>query len=137
MVLFWFGMSIVLMVVELLSGTFVLAWFSVGAFFAGIMAVLRFDLSWQIIGFSLVSLGLVVTTRLIAAPLWSKKEDKLTNLEAIVGAQAVTLTDVSDTGGLVRLRGEVWSAMSESPIPAGRSVLVQSVEGVKLKVRKV
>ncbi|GMR23979.1 MAG: hypothetical protein BMS9Abin37_2462 [Acidobacteriota bacterium] len=40
--------------------------------------------------------------------------------------------------GYVKLRGELWVAelaVNEAPVPAGESVIVESVEGLTLKVR--
>jgi len=39
--------------------------------------------------------------------------------------------------GKVRIEHDVWSATSETPIPAGRKVVVKSSEGVHVMVEEV
>ncbi len=56
--------------------------------------------------------------------------------EALLGASAVVKTELNPEGS-VFLHGEIWNASCENQtIPVGESVIVDSVNGLKLKVRK-
>ena len=51
---------------------------------------------------------------------------------ALVGKKAVVLEEVTDTGGLIKLSGEVWSARTfdeNQVIPPGTLVDVMEIEG--------
>ncbi|MGD2079804.1 MAG: NfeD family protein, partial [Nitrospirota bacterium] len=45
-------------------------------------------------------------------------------------------SEVTSDGGTVKVHGEIWSAVSEEPIQADTKVVVESVEGLKLRVRQ-
>jgi membrane-bound serine protease (ClpP class) len=57
-----------------------------------------------------------------------------TGKEGLVGARGRTAGDVGPEGGHVTLQGERWAAEAEAPIPAGRTVRVVAVDGLRLKV---
>jgi len=64
----------------------------------------------------------------------SRKHVRLTGAAELVGLPAVTRTEVARRG-TVFVRGEYWQATSETVIPAGVDVRVDSVEGLLLHVR--
>lgn len=59
-----------------------------------------------------------------------------TGVEGLTGLDGTANTDVSSEGGMILLRGEYWSAVSDEPITKGETVTVESVSGLKVKVRK-
>lgn len=59
-----------------------------------------------------------------------------TGPEGIVGEEGSAQSDVSPEGGMVKVRGELWRAVSDTPIKAGEAVVIESVSGLKVKVRK-
>ena len=56
----------------------------------------------------------------------------------VIGAEAVVTEaiDNAQAKGLVKVKGAIWSARSadDRPIPAGATVTVKAIEGVKLIV---
>ncbi len=56
--------------------------------------------------------------------------------EGLVGLEGAARTDIGPEGGQVLLRGEIWSAYSDEPVEKGGKVRVESVTGLKVKVRK-
>ena len=65
---------------------------------------------------------------------------KLSNIGALIGQSGVVTAEIgSRSAGQVRVGDEIWRAEladeSSGPVEAGRSVVVQSVEGVTLRVR--
>ncbi|MFN3739650.1 MAG: NfeD family protein [Thermodesulfovibrionales bacterium] len=70
----------------------------------------------------------------LAFKAWKRKP--VTGAEGIVGLEGIARTDIRDDG-MVYVRGEIWSAMSDEPIKQGERVRVEAVSGLKLKVKKI
>ena len=67
-------------------------------------------------------------------------EGKLSNVGALIGQSGVVTAEIAPkAAGQVRVGDEIWRAEladeSSGPLEAGRTVVVQSVEGVTLRVR--
>jgi membrane-bound serine protease (ClpP class) len=92
--------------------------------------------------FMQVSLSFLLPTVLTAAAImftmaWlamkARQRAPVTGRESMIGEIARARTDVAPRGE-VFLHGELWEAMSETPIRKGDEAEVQSVEGLTLKV---
>jgi membrane-bound serine protease (ClpP class) len=92
--------------------------------------------------FMQVSLSFLLPTVVTAAAImfgmaWlamkARRRGPVTGKESMVGEIAMARTDVAPHGQ-VFLHGELWEAMSETPIRKGDEAEVQSVEGLTLKV---
>lgn len=60
------------------------------------------------------------------------------SLATLIGASAVALTPLAqDETGQIRVRGEIWRAVSDRPLPAGQRLLVVDVAGLTAHVRAV
>jgi membrane-bound serine protease (ClpP class) len=55
-------------------------------------------------------------------------------IEAMVGSQGIVAT-VKKTGCYIKVRGELWKAISDYPLRIGQEVVVVAVEGFKLVVK--
>jgi len=67
--------------------------------------------------------------------LKAQRQPPVTGKEGLVGAVGRTRTDVNpDRPGQIDLRGEIWRAVSRTPIAAGHPVRVRSNEGLTLLV---
>jgi membrane-bound serine protease (ClpP class) len=64
------------------------------------------------------------------------KRKPVTGSEGLIGIEGVANTVVTKDGGMVLLQGEVWSAYSDEPISKGEKVIVESVSGLRVKVRR-
>lgn len=64
------------------------------------------------------------------------KRKPVTGIEGLIGEYGTATTEVSKDGGTASLHGEIWSAYSDEPIPKGSRIIVDSVTGLKVKVRK-
>ena len=60
----------------------------------------------------------------------------VTGSEGLIGLEGIANTDITKTSGMVLLHGELWSAYSDEPISKGEKIVVESVSGLKVKVRK-
>jgi membrane-bound serine protease (ClpP class) len=56
-----------------------------------------------------------------------------TGAEALVGMRAEVVEDCAPRGR-VRLRGELWNAEANAPAQVGETVVVRSVDGLRLEV---
>lgn len=59
------------------------------------------------------------------------------NIDAYIGEAAVVIKDISTTEvGRVRINAEEWRAHAEEPISTGEEVVIVSVKGITLTVKK-
>ncbi|GJL77583.1 MAG: serine protease [Nitrospinaceae bacterium] len=80
--------------------------------------------------FILISLGVVYLA------IKSQRHRAVSGVEAMIGAEAIVRAELNPVGSVL-IRGEVWNAESEGKIEAGQKVIVDSVEGLKLKVKSI
>ena len=66
----------------------------------------------------------------------AQKKKKLTGIEGMVGKKGIAETDITHRGGKVFIEGELWNAYSDEEIKKGEEVVVDSIEGLKLKVKR-
>lgn len=59
-----------------------------------------------------------------------------TGVEGLVGSRGIVKNEITASGGQVQLHGELWAAISDEPLPAGTAVVVESVSGLTVKVKK-
>jgi membrane protein implicated in regulation of membrane protease activity len=69
--------------------------------------------------------------------LKKRTPDYATNVDALIGAPAITLTAVTERAGQIKLSGETWSARSSAAeISANVDVVVVAIEGATAVVEK-
>jgi len=82
-----------------------------------------------------VPLGLI-TAFLMTLAVRARHNKVVTGIEGLIG-EVGTAQGVLAPGGKVFVHGEIWNAISSSPIPAGSKVVVQKVDGLELRVAPV
>ena len=136
----WVVAGLVLGAAEIKISGFVLAWFGVGALIAGVVAALGFGITAQTLTFAAVSLSLFAMSRTIFHSLLMRTAagNVKVGTDAMLGAEATVIEALPANGnGTVRINGELWHARSvDGAIAAGSTVLVDSIDGLKLKVRR-
>lgn len=139
-VIFWFSLSAVLFIVELMTVGLVCIWWAIGAIVAGILAMLDASLPVQIIVQNIVSILLFLSIRPLVKDRMMKHTEK-TNVDSIIGKIGDVEEEISSGKGQgrVMLEGMDWLARSSdhSTIPVGTQVVVERVEGVKLIVKEL
>lgn len=91
-------------------------------------------ISWAvIIPVVAVSALLFIVTVTMAVRVHRQKAD--TGMEGMLGLEGEALSDIHESGQ-VFVHGETWSASSDEPIAKGKHVRVETIEGLKLKVKK-
>lgn len=139
MIILWLVVLIVAIVVEVISMGLTSIWFAGGALVAVFAAMLQVPVFLQVILFFAVSVLLLAFTRPVAVRYFNKDRVK-TNVESMVGRQAVVTSEIDNLQGIgqVTVAGQEWSARSFEEnlrIPVGAVVNVVSVGGVKLVVK--
>jgi membrane protein implicated in regulation of membrane protease activity len=135
--LIWLLAGLALAILEILTPGFVLACFSFGCFVAAIVAALDFSLSWQIGFFAVTTFVLFISARHLFGKLFgARKTPVFTNVDRLIGLTAITLEEVDEQHGQVKVEGEAWSARSGSgeKLPAGIKVRVLRIDSNKLIV---
>jgi membrane protein implicated in regulation of membrane protease activity len=129
--LIWLIGGIVLVAAEILSGDFFLLMLGIGALSAAVAEVLFGNTYISLGVFAVSSIGLVTFAR-----PWFKARFHGAivpdNIQALIGGKATALSRVDETGGQVKLNGEVWSARSfddKQVIEPGTSVTVMEITG--------
>ena len=140
MALFWTVLAVALAIVEMATAQMISIWFAGGAVGALIAQLCGANIYVQMIVFIAVSVILLAATRPFVRKFRANQEEQKTNVDGLIGKQAVITTDVnnlSETGAL-KLNGVDWAARSvdNSVIEKGTVVTVERVEGVKLIVKR-
>jgi hypothetical protein len=135
-VIVWAIIGVVLIIIELMSLTFVFAFFGVGALIVSITAWAGITpgLNGQFVVFSVSSLLMMFALRKTAKKLFFGSHDKPPDYKG----QMVKVVKAIPTGGegAISYRGSEWIAYSESAdaIREGSTVEIISLDGIRAKV---
>lgn len=134
--LLWMIAGLVLLILELFTTTFFLMWIAAAALLTALVS-LFVPLAWlQWVIFAVVSVLLVIITRPLARRLHNRSTVP-SNVDALVGQEAVVLETINDAAnsGRVRVRSDEWRARGAEIIPQGEVAIVTGIEGATLLVR--
>ena len=124
------------LVVEMLTVDLLFASLAFSAFMGAAAHALGFNMAIQGFIFGAAAIISLFLLRPIALRHLKKSTPNLaTNVDALIGAPALTTTPVTEQSGQVKLNGEIWSARSKmGEIPSASKVEVVSVEGATVVV---
>lgn len=134
----WLAALIFFVVIEIATVGLTTIWFAGGALIAEIAQLLNAPFWLQVVLFFVVSIVLLVVTRPLAIKYINRNRTK-TNVDSLIGKQAVVIEDIDNIKGLgrVRIQGIEWMARTKNPDekPHVNDVVhILAVEGVKLIV---
>ena len=138
MLILWLLIIVATIVIEAMTMGLTTIWFTGGALIALFIELLNGGVYLQVLSFLIVSLVLLCFTRPIAVKYFNKERTK-TNLDSLIGKQAVVLSEIHNLNetGLVAVEGKEWTARSLDPsktFASGEVVRINSIKGVKLIV---
>lgn len=137
MVVTWFIVFLVLLVIELVTINLVSIWFAVGALSSMISACFTENITIQVIIFIIVSIIALLITKPFVEKL-RKRKIQPTNLDRVIGSEGVVTKEIDKNSyGEVKVKGSVWTAMSDTKIEKGKEIKVLKIEGVKLLVEEI
>jgi membrane protein implicated in regulation of membrane protease activity len=131
----WLIAAVVALILELMSGTMFLMWVSGGCFVAGVAAAL-FPAPWVPWATFVVSSSVLLYFGLPLARRLREQGGRPSNVDRMVGLQAVVLEtiDPMENTGRVRFESDEWRARSDHRIQEGMTVTIRSIEGTTLMV---
>ncbi|HYP53048.1 MAG TPA: NfeD family protein, partial [Pyrinomonadaceae bacterium] len=141
----WAVLGICLVIAEIFTPGFVLLWFGVGALAAALASLVGFGYEVQFLVFFAVSVALTAASRTILSSYFVREQDEgglKTGVDSLPGkvGTVVSSSQGAMQEGAVRVFGSVWTAYpaeGEPPLEAGDRVVVESLRGASLYVRRV
>ena len=141
----WTVLGVILIIAEIFTPGFVLLWFGVGALAAALGAALGVGYPLQFLIFLVVSIALTAASRTLFVKYFSREDDESglkVGADALPGKVGTVVT--SSRGalneGAVKVYGSVWTAYpaeGEPPLEAGDRVVVESLRGASIYVRRL
>ncbi|WP_372520529.1 NfeD family protein [Candidatus Ruminimicrobiellum ovillum] len=133
----WLILFLVFLGLEIMTtGVFFFLCFSTGALFAMLFSLLGASFQVELVVFCAVSLASILLIR----PLFKKyiaKQKTETNVDSLIGTKAIVIEDIKvNDMGKVKTEGEIWLAVSNENIAKGETVVIESIDGTKLVVKK-
>lgn len=131
----WLAVALVLAAIEVATLDLIFIMLAVGALVAALAAGVGAPFVVQVLVAVAVALLLVGLLRpVLVRRLWRHGAQTATGTAALVGREARVLETVTETGGRIKLGGEVWSARTArltrpDTILPGQPVRVVSIEG--------
>ena len=135
---FWLIVSGLCFVIESFTVGFFVFWFGVGALIALAVSFFVSNFFVQAAIFIVSSAILLVLTKPFVKKFIKTDKTVPTNVYSIIGKEGIVLEDIDSINctGKVKVKGELWSAISDTDISKDSKIKVVSVNGVKLKVEK-
>lgn len=130
----WLAVALVLAAIEVATLDLIFVMLAVGAAAGAVVAGLGAPFVIQVVAAVAVALLLIGLLRPALVRRLHQGPDTATGTAALVGREARVLETVTETGGRIKLSGEVWSARTDGrtrpdTILPGQPVRVVSIEG--------
>ena len=136
---FWVAVVVFAVISEAMTTALVAIWFMPSALVAMVLSFFKVPSYVQVIVFTVLSALFIIFSRVIFGKTLRPKHTP-TNADSVIGETAIVTEQVCniENRGLVRVRGQIWSARSAdgTVLEPGEVVCVISIEGVKLICRK-
>jgi membrane-bound serine protease (ClpP class) len=75
-------------------------------------------------------------TLTISLALKAHRRRPITGTEGLIGEEGIAGSEITMDGGTALIHGEIWQAYADETINKGDKVVVESMKGLKIKVRK-
>ena len=135
----WWGLALLLVILEMVMPGFFLLWIGIAAAITGLLLLVVPTTPWQVqfVVFGVLAIGAIVAARYYIRHNPIQSDDRTLNRrgEQYVG-RVFTIDEAIINGiGKVRVGDSVWRAAGPD-LPAGERVKVVGVDGTMLKVEK-
>ncbi|NLK21718.1 MAG: NfeD family protein [Epulopiscium sp.] len=136
----WLIFAIVFALIEISNTSFFIVWFSIGSLAALITSLFIPIVAIQLLVFLVVSTLLLIFTRRISKSFFHSRPTYKTNIDTLKNALGIVTQEIDNAKGTgqVKIKGEIWSAISASDtiIPSNTKIIVLELRGVKLVVEQ-
>jgi membrane protein implicated in regulation of membrane protease activity len=134
----WMIIALILIGFEFITVGFLLIFFSIGAFFAGISSLFTNNITIQLFVFAISSILSIILIRPFLIRYFKVDRKAIPSaVDAMIGKEGIVVKDITKYEfGQVKVDGSIWTAKSfnDTNINKGIGVYIVSVEGVKLVV---
>jgi membrane protein implicated in regulation of membrane protease activity len=128
----WLIVAAVLLGVEVFSVTFFFGPLAVAAVLGGVAAALGLGITLQLIVFVAAAIASLAVLRPIARSHLCTPTEIRTGTAALIGGTAIVVERIDESGGKIKIGGEIWSARpydDSSVYEAGQRVSVLEIKG--------
>lgn len=141
----WMVLGVILIIAEIFTPGFVLLWFGIGALAAALAGLLGLGYAFQFLVFFFVSISLTALSRTIFSRYFVREQEPGGLKTGVASLPGKIGTVVSSSRGAmhegaVKVFGSTWTAYpveGEEPLEAGDRVVVESLKGASIFVRRV
>lgn len=134
--LFWVIVAVALIILDLITSSFIFMWFSIGALIDIALSAFNVPFIYQVAVFFVVGIVMVI----IGYP-WVKRRIKATTNEfktmeeTYIGRVIVAESDIENTTR-IKIGGIYWTACNVGcPIKQGESFVITGIDGNKLQIK--
>ena len=132
----WLVIVILLTILEVITINLVSVWFIVSGTVSLFLPFIIDSFYIEFMVFVCLGLVLMLLTRPYLVKKLSKKKVS-TNLDRVIGMEGIVTEEITKFKiGEVKVDGKKWSAIADEKIKVGEEVIIDSIDGVKLIVRK-
>lgn len=134
------GLALLLFIVDTFASTHgVLTAGGIVAFFLGALMLFNQGVPGYQLSLRWIIPATVITAAffifVIGKGIGAQRKPAATGREGMVGRTAPAQSRIDSAGGRVFIEGEIWNAISDSPVESGQSVEVVGINGLTLKVK--
>lgn len=132
----WLVIVVLLTILEVITINLVSVWFVVSGIVSLFLSFIIDSFYIEFMVFVCLGLVLMLLTRPYLVKKLSKKKVS-TNLDRVIGMEGIVTEEITKFKiGEVKVDGKKWSAIADEKIKVGEEVIIDSIDGVKLIVRK-
>lgn len=133
----WLIVFVIAVIAEFASAELVSVWFIFASLIAlGLSFIPGLPFFVEIIVFVVLSAVQIIFLRKIFKKLFKTKEFR-SNSDSMIDEKVLVVKDiVPNELGEIKHKGIIWSAYADEEIKSGEYVIVESIDGNRLKVRK-
>lgn len=132
----WLVVIVLLVFLEVSTINLVCVWFILSGLVSLILSFFIDSFYIEFAVFVVLGLILMILTRPILVKKFARKNVK-TNSDRVLGMEGIVTEEITKLKiGEVKVDGKRWSAISDEKIEVGTTIIVESIDGVKLVVRK-
>ena len=136
----WLIFAGIFLICEIATTGFLLFWLSIGSLIAMVVSFFIPSVILQTTIFVISSTILIFATKQFTDK-FTKKDTIQTNVQTLAGKKAIVIEDInsSEGKGLIKVNGELWSAVCDSNITIAKDseVEIVKIEGVKAYVTPI
>lgn len=132
----WLIAGVVALLFDLLAGTLFMLWVGGGCFVAALVAWLVPGIVWAPWAAFVVTTGVLLYLGRPLAARFQQKRLVPSNVDAMVGREAIVLETIDpvENTGRVRVESDEWRARADERIEVGERVCILGVEGATVLV---